>query len=324
MSATKVRWGDADDDDDVGDAYETSGGTGNNTTSTGGTSLVIPPTFTSRVDSQGIKLVTSYRANPANATSLIKTTTKVRVSQEWLREHVDVEKRRRWKKFGLAAKEEDQSNVTIHSKDDIFMEDPHADVDIQDLDPTKALSGNLNAFWAKQQQRQLERKYDVEGLSAAAAASGTEENREAGATDGWQRVGADGKATSAAGVGGAAAGVSASTAEKYIPPSQRGPLASATGLRGEGSLAGLASRSGGTDINRDQNTIRVTNISEETTEAELQELFQVFGRISRVYLAKDKETMQSRGFAFVSFVHRHEAALAMEKLQGYGLNDLIL
>jgi translation initiation factor 3 subunit G len=77
-------------------------------------------------------------------------------------------------------------------------------------------------------------------------------------------------------------------------------------------------------MNRDQYTIRVTNISEETTEMELQQLFQTFGRISRVYLAKDKETMQSRGFAFVSFIHQEDAAMAMEKLQGYGLNHLIL
>ena len=90
MSGTKVRWGDVDDDDELGDVYETNASTGNNATSLGGTSLVIPPTITSRVDSHGIKLVTSYRANPANATSLIKTTTKVRVSHEWLREHVDV------------------------------------------------------------------------------------------------------------------------------------------------------------------------------------------------------------------------------------------
>jgi translation initiation factor 3 subunit G len=76
--------------------------------------------------------------------------------------------------------------------------------------------------------------------------------------------------------------------------------------------------------NRDQNTIRVTNISEDTTEADLQELFQPFGRISRVYLAKDKETMQSRGFAFVSFVHREDAARAMDKLQGHGYDHLIL
>ena len=49
-------------------------------------------------------------------------------------------------------------------------------------------------------------------------------------------------------------------------------------------------------------TIRVTNVSGNTTEADSQELFQKYGRISRVYLAKNEETLQSRGFAFVSFV----------------------
>jgi translation initiation factor 3 subunit G len=64
-----------------------------------------------------------------------------------------------------------------------------------------------------------------------------------------------------------------------------------------------------------QELVYGTVILEDTTEADLQELFQPFGRISRVYLAKDKETMISRGFAFVSFVHREDAARAMDKLQ---------
>jgi translation initiation factor 3 subunit G len=34
--------------------------------------------------------------------------------------------------------------------------------------------------------------------------------------------------------------------------------------------------------------------------------------------------LQSRGFAFVSFVHVQDAAMAMEKLQGYGFDHLIL
>ena len=68
----------------------------------------------------------------------------------------------------------------------------------------------------------------------------------------------------------------------------------------------------------------MTNISENTTESDLQDLFTPFGRISRVYLAKDKETFQSRGFAFVSFVNKDDAAKAMEKLQGFGYDHLIL
>lgn len=167
---------------------------------------------------------------------------------------------------------------TILSKDDIFIEDPNADNDLQEEDAAKDLSSNLNEFWAKQQKRQLERKYGVEG-------------KEEG---GWNVVGAG---------GGAASG------GKYVPPSARAAMAG--GVKPERR----------TD---DLNTIRVTNISENTTEADLQDLFKPFGRISRVYLAKDKETLQSRGFAFVSFVNKDDAAKAMEKLQGFGYDHLIL
>ena len=41
-------------------------------------------------------------------------------------------------------------------------------------------------------------------------------------------------------------------------------------------------------------TIRVTNLSEDTREADLQDLFRPFGAIQRIYLAKDKNTGQSK------------------------------
>jgi translation initiation factor 3 subunit G len=294
------RWGDDLDDEEPA------------STSASQPTLTIPPTHTSRVDSKGIKLVTSYRAaQPSNpsSSSLLKTITKIKVQKVIVREHVAVSKRRSWKKFGQAALDEDQSNVTIQSRDDIYLEDPNADTDLQDEDVSKALAGNLNEFWEKQQRRALERKYGVDSAGPGAAAGGDGATANASAAEvasGWQKVGAE-KA-----VGG-----------KYVPPSQRGKAGA-----GGGSLAAMASRmpeTGGKPAdNRDQNTIRVSNISEDTTEADLQELFAPFGRISRVYLAKDKETMQSRGFAFVSFVHREDASRAMEKLQGYGYDHLIL
>jgi len=273
-----TRWGDDfDDSDDEQLPQEEAPKEGE---------LVIPPTHTSRVDSKGIQIITSYRAHPTKPDQLLKTVTKQRVTFLKTREQKDVEKRRKWKKFGQAARGEDTSNVTIRTSDDIMMEDPHADTDLQDEDPGKALAGNLNAFWAKQQRRQLERKYDVD------APEGGEEQ----GGGGWTQVGA----------GGTTPGT---TAGKYVPPAAR---------------AGLAGKTMPERRTDDLNTIRVTNISESTTEADLQDLFQPFGRISRVYLAKDKETMLSRGFAFVSFVHREDAAKAMEKLQGFGYDHLIL
>jgi translation initiation factor 3 subunit G len=37
----------------------------------------------------------------------------------------------------------------------------------------------------------------------------------------------------------------------------------------------------------------------------VQELFSAFGPISRIYIAYDRETGESRGFAFVNFVYRY-------------------
>jgi translation initiation factor 3 subunit G len=74
----------------------------------------------------------------------------------------------------------------------------------------------------------------------------------------------------------------------------------------------------------DDNTLRVTNISEETTEADLGQLFRRFGRTTRIFLAKDHQTGLSRGFAFISYERRDEAQAAIDKLNGYGYDNLIL
>jgi translation initiation factor 3 subunit G len=294
--ATRVenRWADDADDEDDFPLHEVKASNGG---------ITIPPTHTSRVDSKGIKIVTSYRADPSNPNNLLKTITKIKVNNVQVREHVDVEKRRKWKKFGQAVidEREGNTNVTIQSQDDIYLEDPHADTDLKDEDVTKTIAGNLNEFWAKQQKRQLERQYDVE-------APGTSQN-ETDAADGWQKVGDK----------------APSSGMTYVPPGARGG-GIRVGGSGTGGLAAMADRVGDKPMesNRDQTTIRVTNISEETTELELQALFEPFGRISRVYLAKDKTTLQSRGFAFVSFIHRESSEKAMEKLQGYGYDHLIL
>jgi len=71
-------------------------------------------------------------------------------------------------------------------------------------------------------------------------------------------------------------------------------------------------------------TLRVTNLSEDIKEGDLSELFRPFGPISRIYLAKDKVSQLSKGFAFINFVYREDAAKALAKLNGFGYNHLIL
>merc|ERR1712060_811908 len=95
----------------------------------------------------------------------------------------------------------------------------------------------------------------------------------------------------------------------------------APGMRG-----GPGSAMGGESMRRprDENSIRVTNLSEDTREHDLQKLFRPFGPISRIYVAFDRETGESRGFAFVNFMERKHAQLAIDKLDGYGYDNLIL
>lgn len=75
---------------------------------------------------------------------------------------------------------------------------------------------------------------------------------------------------------------------------------------------------------RDENSIRVTNLSEDTREADLQELFRPFGQITRIYIAINRETLESRGFAFVNFANRDDAQRAINKLDGARLSLLPL
>ncbi len=60
----------------------------------------------------------------------------------------------------------------------------------------------------------------------------------------------------------------------------------------------------------------VGNMSFQTTEAELRELFAPFGQVSRVHMAMDRETGRARGFAFVEMPNDAEAAAAMTALDG--------
>lgn len=103
--------------------------------------------------------------------------------------------------------------------------------------------------------------------------------------------------------------------DRYVPPSMR------DGARREGtSMMGPGGRQQG----RDDNTVRVTNLSEDIRERDLEELFKPFGHIQRIFLAKDKITNASKGFAFVSYSRRDSAMVAIAHLNGHGYDNLIL
>ncbi|CAF1418575.1 unnamed protein product, partial [Adineta ricciae] len=97
---------------------------------------------------------------------------------------------------------------------------------------------------------------------------------------------------------------------------------------------GASSRGGGSgggpyagknnDMRRDEATVRVTNLPEETQEQDLRDLFTPFGSLNRVYLAKDKTSNTSKGFAFITFNEKKDAQKAIECVSGFGYDHLIL
>jgi len=122
--------------------------------------------------------------------------------------------------------------------------------------------------------------------------------------------GAPAPAAPASGGGGGAGG-------KYVPPSRRG----GDGMSAQARISGESMQ----DKRReDTAAIRVSNLSENAQETDLQELFKPFGHIARIFLAKDKMTGQCKGFAFVNYYRKEDASKAIATLNGFGYDHLIL
>ena len=68
----------------------------------------------------------------------------------------------------------------------------------------------------------------------------------------------------------------------------------------------------------------VGNLSFETTENDLQDLFEQHGTVSEVNLMMDKMTGKSRGFAFITMNDGTQASAAMSALNGKDLNGRAL
>jgi translation initiation factor 3 subunit G len=116
------------------------------------------------------------------------------------------------------------------------------------------------------------------------------------------------------GLGGAGAeGGLGAGSSSYVPPHLR-----------KGGASSGGERMGGKYERDDLATLRVTNVSEFAEEGDLRDMFERFGRVTRVFLAKDRETGRAKGFAFVSYADRSDAARACERMDGYGFGHLIL
>ncbi|KAG5892538.1 hypothetical protein JTB14_011127 [Gonioctena quinquepunctata] len=99
---------------------------------------------------------------------------------------------------------------------------------------------------------------------------------------------------------------------KYVPPSMRD---------------GAVKRTDGPNMARRDDSysaIRIANLSDSTTEMDLEDLVKQFGPIQKLYLAKDKQTGLCKGFAYIHFKFRNDAAKAISMLNGHGYDHLIL
>jgi cold-inducible RNA-binding protein len=66
--------------------------------------------------------------------------------------------------------------------------------------------------------------------------------------------------------------------------------------------------------------IFVGNLSFRTTQEELLAAFSQFGNVERVNIVTDRDSGQSRGFAFVEMTERRDAENAIAQLNGSDLN----
>src|SRR4029077_9423513 len=68
----------------------------------------------------------------------------------------------------------------------------------------------------------------------------------------------------------------------------------------------------------------IGNLSFETTENDLQDLFEQHGTVNEVRLMMDRMTGKSRGFAFVTMNDDAQAKAAMSAINGHELNGRAL
>ncbi|KUF87986.1 hypothetical protein AM588_10001651 [Phytophthora nicotianae] len=256
---------------------------------------LLPQRVESEPDSNGVRQIVEWKVNEAG--DKVKVTKKVKKVTEVERISKRALERKKWAKFGDALDDGDGSNVTYMSYEEVKLEDPNAD---QVLPGEKKEEENIFAG-VKNSSIVVCRHCGMVGDHWTLKCPYKDTPKEELEQDMAKRAES----------GEAAAPAAASASLPLVVPLWTAPLAP-------------ASDAGGDSSRDDSATLRVTNVSPDTREDDLKELFRAFGPVSRVYLAKDRETFQSRGFAFVSFMYREDAEKALNKLQGYGYDHLIL
>jgi translation initiation factor 3 subunit G len=252
--------------------------------------------FESQPDENGVKTVIEYTERDKKT---YKITRKIRTKTVVNRTNKNVIERKTMEKFGKAAQNDATAEkfLVVRSEEDINIElskKLQTQASVQDeaiekfYEESIMITDNLSKEKKAWAQMNAERQRDRDEIGVARP-----EDEKPGATP--------------------AAGAKDEKAEEkktstYVPPSLRSDKG-----KGKGSMA-----------EQQEASLRITNLSEDVREGDLHDLFGHYGRLQRVYLAKDMTTGQSRGFAFVTYCNRDDAQKAIDKLNGFGYDNLIL
>lgn len=246
----------------------------------------------------GVSTITEYGMSEDGFLS--KTVKVVKISQIERTVSKAVAARKNWTKFGDCAGKPVglERGISTVSVDEIFMEW----VEHRDEEENEEEEADLRAQAANDIQSMLkmerfkrradERKKGVANWAQLMSLEASQRNPDGGAPVPGMRAGDGG--------GGAPDG-------KYVPPSKRSGAAGSA-LMGDSMY--------GRD---DSTTVRVSNLSKATLEADLEELCHPFGETRRIFLSRDRDTGESKGFAFVTFREKRDAEQAISKLNGFGV-----
>lgn len=249
-------------------------------------------TFITPADKDGIKTITEFSVDEAG--KKIKVIRKVKEIRKISKVNKYVLERRQWKKFGdcTGLPPGPENNVTYTSHENITLV----------LKPRK---------------REEAQEEEEDPLAKLGAKDSIVVCRLCGETGHWTlkcptrgTIVPKGQTAESVAAQAKEAETAMATTGKYVPVHMRN--------------GGAGRREGGREERDDSTTIRVTNISAETTEDDLRDLFRRFGHTSRIYLAKDRNTGESRGFAFINYTTRESAQKAIDRLNGHGYANLIL
>lgn len=282
------KWADVDEDDEEGMGMESPKSRG--------------ARFETPLDENGIKTVIEYTERDGKT---YKVTRKVKQTTVTNWTNRSITERKSMQKFGkpvsngpesekqLIARNEEEVPIELSKK---LAAQPSIKDDAEDKFYEESLSMAENLTREKKVWTDMNRERQLDRDSTGITRDTTEGEKPA-----------EGAAATEGGPGGA-------PASKYVPPSLRQGAGKGDGKGGKGG-----------DMSQQQEaSLRITNLSEDVREGDLQDLFGQFGRLQRVYLAKDMTTYQSRGFAFVTYYNREDAQKAITKLNGHGYDNLIL